>query len=189
MNNYTIRSVIPDDAPSLRGIYAYYVENTAVSFEYDVPTEEEFVRRIKSYQKNYPYLCICDGDEILGFAFAHALRERPAYDYSAETSIYLRYDCRHMGLGRLIYTALEEELKEMGVTNLYACIALPDGEDEHLSMDSPLFHKALGYARCGTFLRCGRKFGRWYTMIWMEKLIAPHVDEPKPLNITREVIE
>ena len=179
--NHTIRSVRPDDARALSEIYRYYVENTAVTFEYEAPTVSEFLSRINAYTKHYPYLCIEAEGELLGFAFAHAFRERPAYDYSAEVSIYLRSDCRRTGLGREIYTALENELKRMGVRILYACVAVPEDNDPHLPPDSPLFHEALGYRKCGEFRRCGYKLGRWYTMIWMEKMIGDFPDIPSPL--------
>ncbi len=181
MNDYIIRTVTPDDAARLLEIYRWYVENTAVSFEHTPPTVEEFRARICYYRRKYPYLCIIQGDTIVGFAFAHAFRERAAYDYSAETTIYLRHDMRRKGAGRLLYTALENELKKMGVTNLYACIAVPDGEDPYLSPASPLFHEKLGFRTCGSFTNCGRKFGRWYTMIWMEKIVGEFREDPKPL--------
>lgn len=181
MEKYTIRSAEPDDAPALLNIYQYYVENTAVSFEHRPPTAEEFRARICYYRRKYPYLCILEDGEIIGFAFAHAFRERAAYDYAAETTIYLDHKKRRKGAGRIIYTALEKELKKMGVTNIYACIAVPDGDDPHLSNASPLFHEKLGFHTCGTFHNCGRKFGRWYTMIWMEKIIAEYHKTPAPL--------
>ena len=176
-----IRLATPDDAEELLSIYAYYVQNTAVTFEYEPPTEEEFRRRITAVLKRYPYLCAISDGRIQGFAFARAFRERPAYDYSAETTIYLRHDARRQGWGKTIYTALENELKKMGVTNLYACIAVPDGEDPHLSNDSPLFHERLGYRKVGEFYHCGYKFDRWYTMIWMEKIIGSFPEKPAPL--------
>ena len=181
MSTYTIRSATAQDAAAIAQIYGYYVENTAVTFEYDPPTEEEIRRRISAYSVRYPYLCIFENETMLGFAFAHAFRERPAYDYAAETSIYIRPECRHRGVGTAVYQALENALKQMGVKTLYACIAIPDGEDEHLSDASPLFHSKRGYRICGKFENCGRKFGRWYTMVWMEKVIDTFTDDPKPL--------
>ena len=181
MERFTVRTVTPEDAQALLDIYSWYVENTAVSFELEPPTVEEFRARIAYYRRRYPYLCVTQGDVIVGFAFAHAFRERAAYDYVAETTIYLRHDMRRRGAGRLIYTILENELKKMGVTNLYACIAVPDGDDPHLSDASPLFHQKLGFGSCGVFYNCGRKFGKWYTMIWMEKIIGEFVGDPAPL--------
>ena len=172
MTDYTIRSATLDDAPALLAIYAYYVENTAVTFEYTPPSLDEFRERIASTVLKYPYLVILRGDEVLGFSFAHAFRERPAYDYSVETTIYIRHDIRGAGCGRAIYTALEDELKKMGVTNLYACVGYAEEEDEYLTNASPRFHERMGFKPCGMFRNCGYKFGRWYSMIWMEKIIG-----------------
>ena len=81
---------------------------------------------------------------------------------------------RKKGVGRLLYQALEEELKKMGILNLYACIAYPVVEDEYLDKNSALFHEHMGYRKVGEFHKCGYKFGRWYSMIWMEKIIGEH---------------
>lgn len=182
IESFIIREATEEDVPALREIYAYYVKNTAATFEYQPPSVEDFSERIVSARKRYPYLLIEHEFEILGFAFAHAFRERPAYDYAAEVTIYLREDMRHRGLGRVIYTALEDELRRMGVRSLYACVALLSGEDEHLTTDSPQFHEALGYRRCGEFCNCGYKFGKWYTMVWMEKVIGAFSAHPEPLT-------
>lgn len=181
-DGYIIRQAMEEDVPALLEIYAYYVENTAATFEYHAPSEEDFAGRIARASERYPYLVIEHELEIIGFAFAHAFRERPAYDYAAEVTIYLRHDLRHMGFGKALYTALEDELRRMGVRSLYACVALPSGEDNRLSMDSPLFHEALGYQRCGEFRSCGYKFGKWYTMVWMEKVIGSFPEHPEPLT-------
>jgi phosphinothricin acetyltransferase len=178
MNSYTIRTARPDDAPILRDIYAYYVENTGVTFEYEPPTAEEFRERIASTLPKYPYLVIEDSEGIVGFSFAHAFRERPAYDYAVETTIYIRRDCRGEGCGRAIYTALENELKRMHITNLYACVGYAEEEDEYLTNASPRFHERMGYKTIGMFRNCGFKFGRWYSMIWMEKIIGDYPPDP-----------
>ena len=186
---HLIREATEDDAEALLEIYSYYVENTAATFEYQPPTAEEFTERIVNARKRYPYLLIEHEEDIGGFAFAHAFRERPAYDYSAEVTIYLRHDLRGHGLGKKLYTALEDELRRMGVISLYACVALPFGADEHLTEDSPRFHEALGYRRCGEFRSCGYKFDRWYTMVWMEKLIKEFPARPQPLTAYPELLK
>ena len=112
----------------------------------------------------------------------HEFRERPAYDYSAETTIYIRHDMRQNGCGRLIYSALEDELRRMGITNMYACVGTSDADDEYLTDASPRFHERMGFKTVGVFRNCGNKFGRWYSMIWMEKIIAPYPPSPAPLE-------
>ena len=171
-----IRSATISDAPALRGIYAYYVEKTAISFELDVPTQEEFARRITETIKRYPYLVLEEDGRILGYAYASAFVDRAAYDHSCEVTIYLDRSAKGKGYGRMLYEALEEDLQKRGILNLYACIADPVEEDEYLTRNSERFHAHLGYVRAGTFHLCGCKFGRWYNMIWMEKIIGEHHD-------------
>ena len=182
MTDYTIRTATLDDAPALLAIYAYYVEHTAVTFEYEPPALDEFRSRIASALPKYPYLVIEKAGDILGFSFAHAFRERPAYDYSVETTIYIRHDVRGTGCGRAIYTALEDELRRMGITNLYACVGYAETEDEYLTNASPRFHERMGYQTCGMFRNCGYKFGCWYSMIWMEKIIGEFRTDMPPIQ-------
>ena len=116
---------------------------------------------------------------IEGYAYAHAFVGRAAYDWAAELTIYLDHDARRGGLGRVLYEALADRLKAMGVLNLYACIGYPQVEDEYLTRNSAQFHEHLGFTLAGTFHNCGYKFGRWYDMIWMEKIIGEHrPDQP-----------
>ena len=169
-----IRSAEPGDAERLLDIYAYYVTDTAVSFEYGVPSKEEFRRRIEKTLRSFPYLVLEDGKEIQGYAYAGPFHERAAYAHCCELSIYLDRHARGRGYGRKLYEALEEKLKAQGILNLYACIGDPIVEDETLTRDSERFHQHLGFQKVGTFHRCGYKFGRWYNMIWMEKWIGEH---------------
>ena len=174
MEKIVIRSASVNDAEALLNIYAYYVKNTAITFEYDVPTLEEFKQRITNTLKKYPYLVVVKEGTILGYAYAGVFKNRAAYDWSAEMTIYLKYDAVKCGLGRMLYEALETEMKKRGFLNLYACIGYPIEEDEYLTRNSAEFHAHLGYQTVGEFHKCGYKFGRWYNMIWMEKLIGEH---------------
>ena len=178
MNDVAIRLASVDDAEELLKIYAYYVEHTAVSFEYDVPAPAEFRERIARTLTKYPYFVAESEEGILGYAYAGPFVGRAAYGWSAELTIYLAPDRRGRGLGRKLYGELEAALAEMGITNLYACIGLPEEEDEYLTRSSAEFHAHMGFAAVGTFRRCGRKFQRWYDMIWMEKIIGEHGDNP-----------
>lgn len=179
---YTIRNATTSDAERLLEIYSWYVKNTAVSFEYEVPTPEEFRERIENTLSRYPYLVIEDGGRALGYAYAGPFKARAAYDWSCEVSIYLDCDARRQGLGRRLYGALEAALMEMGVVNLYACIAVPEVEDEYLTLASPRFHSRMGYAEVGRFCRCAYKFHRWYHMVWMEKTVGEHRDKQPPVR-------
>ena len=171
----TIRSATADDAERLLEIYAYYVEHTAISFDYDVPSPEAFRRQIEKTLQAYPYLVAEEDGKLLGYACAHPFVGRKAYGHSAELTIYLARDAKGRGYGRRLYEALERGLRGRGITNLYACIGDPIEEDEYLTHASENFHRRLGFAKVGTFHKCGYKFGRWYNMIWMEKIIGTHV--------------
>ncbi len=174
MENIVIRCATVKDAEALLKIYAYYVENTAITFEYEVPSVEEFQQRIANTLKKYPYLVVEKEGVILGYAYAGLFKDRAAYDWSAEVTIYLKYDAVKSGLGRKLYEELETEMKKRGFLNLYACIGYPIEEDEYLTRNSAEFHAHLGYQTVGEFHKCGYKFGRWYNMIWMEKLLGEH---------------
>ena len=178
----TLRWATPEDAAALADIYAPYVRDTAITFEYEAPTAEEFRRRIRHTLERYPYFAAETEGRIVGYAYAGPFHARAAYDWDAELSIYVARDCRGAGVGRKLYTALEQALGEMHIRNLYACIACPPVEDEYLTLDSVRFHSRMGYTTVGTFHRCGYKFGRWYDMVWMEKLIAPHDASPAPVT-------
>lgn len=171
----SIRQAKPEDAESLLNIYSYYVSDTAVSFEYEVPTVSEFRGRIENTLLKYPYIVLEDGGEAVGYAYAGTFKNRAAYDKSCEISIYVSKTKKRRGYGKKLYLALEKELKMRGITNVYACIATPAAEDEYLTRDSELFHSRMGFVRVGEFHKCGYKFGRFYNMIWMEKIIGEHV--------------
>lgn len=187
MSETKIRNVVINDAESLLEIYSYYVTDTAISFEYTVPSLAEFQSRIKRITEKYPYLVVEKDGQIQGYAYAHPFVEREAYDWCCETTIYLDKNARKCGLGRMLYEALEARLKEMGIINLYACIARTDKEDEYLNNNSPEFHEHLGYKTVGEFRKCGYKFGRWYDMIWMEKIIGEHKDDQPKIRYYPEL--
>ncbi len=173
-----VRNVEIGDAERLLEIYDYYVKNTAITFEYETPTLEEFKGRIRNTMKKYPYLVLEDDNGIQGYAYAGVFKARAAYDWACEMTIYLDHSMQKGGMGRLLYQALEDALHKMGILNLYACIGYPEKDDEYLTTNSADFHAHLGYEKVGEFHKCGYKFGRWYHMIWMEKMIGEHVDEP-----------
>ena len=176
-----IRTALPEDGEEILNIYTPYVEKTAITFEYDVPGIREFQGRIGKTGKRYPYLVAQREGEILGYAYTGPFVGRAAYDWAAEVSIYLREDCRRMGIGRKLYAAIEGISRAQHITNLCACIGTVDQEDEYLTNNSARFHAHLGYRMVGEFRKCGYKFGRWYNMVWMEKIIAEHEDRPEPV--------
>ena len=182
MSEISIRIAGPEDAPALLELYAYYVRHTAITFEYDMPSLEEFTARVQGTLEKYPYLAAVEGGAIVGYAYAGPFHPRAAYGWAAEATIYLSHGCRHQGLGKRLYRALEEILRIQGVLNLNACIAVPEIDDEYLTRNSLGFHTHLGYRLVGEFTQCGYKFDRWYNMVWMEKLLGPHTVPAAPVR-------
>ena len=173
-----IKTVNESDADELLKIYAPYVQNTAITFEYNVPGIAEFKSRIMNTLKKYPYLKAVRDGEIIGYAYLGEFKERDAYIHSAETSIYVKQKERRSGAGRAMYEAVEKTAKMQNILNLNACIGFPRIEDEHLTLDSVKFHEKMGYTLVGKFNFSGYKFGTWYDMIWMEKMLGEHTNSP-----------
>lgn len=187
MSEICIRDVKIDDAKELLEIYSYYVLNTVITFEYEVPSIEEFENRIRNITKVYPYIVLEEDGKIQGYAYAGVFKGRSAYNWACEMTVYLDKNAQKKGFGKKIYQALEERLIQMGMKNLYACIGYPEVEDEYLTKNSAQFHEHLGYKLCGRFSRCGYKFNRWYDMIWMEKIVGEHTANTKPIKKYQEV--
>lgn len=174
MSEIIIRTATVDDAKAILNIYSYYIENTAITMEYVVPTIEQFEGRITKTLENYPYLVAEQDGKILGYAYAGRFHERAAFYRSAEVSIYLDKTVHKSGLGRRLYEELEKQLKERDILNIYASIAYTDNEDEYLNNNSTHFHEHMGYKQVARFNLCAYKFNRWYDLIWMEKMIGEH---------------
>jgi L-amino acid N-acyltransferase YncA len=176
-----IRRAEAFDVPKLLEIYRPYVEHTAVSFEYETPSLEEFLGRVETILRKYPYLVAVSGKELIGYAYASEFKNRKAYDWSVETSIYVKQGQIGKGCGKALYQALEDILKRQHILNLNACIAYTEKEDQYADHNSMNFHKRMGYRLVGRFEKCGYKFGRWYDMIWMEKFLSPHPAQPEQI--------
>ena len=181
MSDIKLRPAVPEDAGALLAVYAPYVTDTAVSFETEVPSVEEFRKRIETISSFYPYIVAEKNGKAVGYAYASAFKNRPAYDWDTENTIYIAKDMRRAGIGRMLLEKLEEILGAMNITNSNACIASVDGDDEYLTHDSIDFHSRMGYSLVGCFHKCGYKFFRWYDMVWMEKLIGEHREIQPPV--------
>jgi phosphinothricin acetyltransferase len=182
MDEITIRPATVLDAEKLLKIYAPYVEQTAITFEYEVPTVLEFSHRIENILMKYPYLVADKCGELLGYAYAGTFKDRAAYDWAVETSIYVRMDQKRKGIGSLLYNALEDALKHQGVLNLNACIAYTENENDYLTNDSVRYHEKFGYKIVAHFHKCGYKNNTWYDMVWMEKFIGEHLENQPPIK-------
>jgi len=189
MKSSRIRVATKQDAEELLKIYAPYVENTAITFEHTVPTVQEFAQRIHHVLEKYPYLIAEREGKIVGYTYAGTFKERAAYDWAVETTVYVREDQKKTGIGRELYEALEKLLALQNIQNLNACIAYLEVEDQYLTHNSVQFHEHLGYRLVGEFYKCGYKSGRWYNMVWMEKHIGEHEEIPQAVKRFDEVRE
>lgn len=180
-NRLKIRTAELSDAGRCAEIYRPYVETTAITFEYEAPSAEEFRERMAHTLAKYPYIVAELDGRVVGYAYAGDFVGRAAYDWSVETTVYVEREERGHGVGGALYAELERILREMNVLNLNACIGYPEREDEYLTRNSARFHEHLGYRLVGEFHECGYKFGRWYGIVWMEKHLGAHPPVPAPV--------
>ena len=168
------------DAADIAAIYAPYVQDTAITFEYEAPGAQEMAERIERISATHPWLVARDATgTALGYAYASPYYGRAAYAWCAETSIYVDRRARGRGVGSTLYQELERTLSAQGILNLYACIATTSTPDAHLDNGSVAFHERRGYREIGHFPNCGYKFGRWYDTVWMERDLGEH-NLPQP---------
>lgn len=159
-----IRSVAWADAESIAEVYRPIVEHTTISFELTAPSESEILERIRKVTPSYPWLVAIDGEALVGYAYASRHRERGAYDFSVDVSVYLHESARGRGIGISLYSALFSELKERKFHRAFAGIALPNEA-------SVAFHKKLGFQPVGVYYKVGRKFDRWLDVAWWQRAL------------------
>ena len=157
-----IRIATEADVPAMLAIYAPYIENTTITFEYHVPSEEEFRTRFRDITAQFPWLVWEEEGKVLGYAYGSAPFARDAYRWCAEDSIYLSPEAQGRGIGTRLCTALEKVLFYQGYRRIYALITAENKA-------SVTFHEKLGYVKRGDFPDAGYKFGRWIGVIWMDK--------------------
>jgi len=174
-----IRRATSADAAAMAAIYAPYVNATIVSFETDPPDAAEMARRIAEVGDTHPWLVACeDDDEVRGYAYACAFRDRPAYRFTVETTVYLADDAHRRGIGSLLYRALLPILERQGFAQAIAAITLPNEASVRL-------HEALGFHQVGTYERVGFKFREWRSVgLWQRGLLdlSTRPEEPRPVS-------
>ncbi|MBC7874580.1 MAG: N-acetyltransferase [Ferruginibacter sp.] len=166
-----LRLATPPDAKGILDIYAPYISNTSFTFETEVPSLEEFAERIKTYLINWPWLvCEIEG-RIAGYAYATRHRERVAYQWCVESSVYIHDDFQKAGIAKALYGALFEILKKQGFNNVYAVINLPNEK-------SVVFHENCGFEYFATYENVGYKLGKWKNVGWWQLQLNEYGDEP-----------
>ncbi len=166
----TIRVATLDDAEQVREIYAPYCF-TPISFELEPPSVEEMRGRLEKVLGQYPWLVCEDGGEVQGYAYATQHRERAAYRWSVDTSVYVRQGRQRRGVGRALYTSLLAMLPLQGYVNAYAGVTLPNPASVGL-------HEATGFQPVGVYERVGYKCGAWYDVAWFQRPLQPRPGEP-----------
>ncbi|MBK5200754.1 MAG: N-acetyltransferase [Spirochaetaceae bacterium] len=182
MNKLSIRLMKITDAPTILSIYKPYIEETSITFECTTPTLKDFTQRIKNISSFYPYLVYEFNNKVIGYAYAGKIREREAYQWDAELSIYLDNQYLHKGIGKILYMALLDILKLQNIYNVYGVITQPNERSVKL-------HEDLGFNKLGVFHNTGYKFNSWHDVIWLEKKINDFIIPPKPLKAIGEIDE
>lgn len=180
-----IRFAKIEDAQAILDIYAYYVKQTQITFEYDVPSLQEFQTRMSDIMKDYPYLVLEEDGHIVGYAYAHRMFQRKAYDWDVELSQYFHKEYTSKGYGSILFQAMIDILKLQGIKNAYSLITLPNEKSEGM-------HQKYGFEKCGVYHKTGYKHGRWLDVGVYEKNLLPY-DDPSPVisiqNLNRIELE
>ncbi len=166
----TIRLATPDDAEQVRAVYAPYCQ-TPISFELEPPSWADMRARMTKVLALYPWLLCEDGGELLGYVYATQHRERAAYRWSVDTTVYVRQGQHRRGVGKALYTSLLAVLPLQGYVNAYAGVTLPNPASEGL-------HRAMGFEPVGVYRQVGYKNGAWHDVGWFQRPLRPRPDNP-----------
>jgi phosphinothricin acetyltransferase len=173
-----IRLALVNDTEQILSIYSPYVKKTVISFEYTVPSKEEMETRIRNISQRYPWIVLEENNEILGYAYASKHRERSAYRWSVDISIYVKEGYLGRGIGKALYTSLFEILKCQRYRNAYAGICLPNEKSVGI-------HEHFGFKKIAQYNKVGYKFGKWYDTGWWELFLQDHDSAPgEPVPIS-----
>lgn len=168
-----IRLATNNDAALILEIYQPYIENTSFTFETDVPSSDDFRKRIDDYLQNWPWLVCEENGIIAGYAYGSKYRERTAYQWCVEVSIYIHNDFQKRGIGKALYESLMEILKVQGYRNVYAVINLPNEK-------SVKFHESMGFSFFALYPNVGYKLGQWKNVGWWQINLNEYNMEPAP---------
>jgi phosphinothricin acetyltransferase len=172
-----IRFAALEDAAEILSIYEPYIINTAITYETDIIPIEAFRERMTKIQSKFPWLVYVSDGKILGYAYASTYRERAAFAWDCECSVYVAEEAHRQGVATKLYTRLFEELKKLGYYNVYAFITYPHESSVNL-------HKKFGFREVGIFHKTGYKMGKWWDLIVMEKALGDLENDPrKPISI------
>ena len=166
-----IRLATPSDAKDILSIYSPYILNTAITFETEVPELEEFRKRMSHYLERYPWLVFESDGSIAGYTYASSYRERIAYQWCLECSVYVAEGFQRKGIARQLYRELFRILKRQGFTTVYAVITIPNEPSVSL-------HESMGFTYFATYENVGFKCSAWRNVGWWQLTLNPPEENP-----------
>lgn len=166
-----IRPATKQDCPAMLGIYAYYVRETVITFETEIPELAEFERRFDTFTAQFPWLVCEIGGETVGYSYAHKFHERSAYGWTAETTVYVKNGMQRHGIGRALYTCLLGILKLQGYCTAVGVIYVPNENSEAL-------HKRFSFTKQSEIKNVGYKHGAWRDVAWYSAPIGDYPADP-----------
>lgn len=167
-----IRLATTNDAAAIVDIYAPYVQGTSISFEYEVPTVEDYQKRIEHTLEFFPFYVLEEDGVPAGYAYASFFHARKAYQWLCETTIYVHQDHHHKGFASMLYDKLLQTLRAQGFCEAIAILGCPN-------VPSEKFHEALGFKLIGTFENAGYKLDEWHDVKWYGLELAPRQHPPR----------
>jgi L-amino acid N-acyltransferase YncA len=177
LSDKKIRLATQSDGAELLDIYAPFIRDTVITFEYEVPTVAQFTARIASIIKKYPWLVCEVNGRIAGYVYASQYHERAAFDWSVDASVYIHPNYHRKKIATALYSCLFELLKLQGFYNVYASITASNNQ----SID---FHTSFGFQSVGIYRKVGYKFEQWHDVEWLALTITDHTKPPqKPKSI------
>lgn len=180
--SFAIRFAEPRDAAAVRAIYAPFCDGTAVSFESAPPSVEQIAERIETLSSTYPWLVAEIGGQVAGYVYACAHRERAAYRWAVDVTVYVNANHHRRGIGRALYTSLLAMLRAQGYFKAYAGITLPNPASVGV-------HEALSFKPVAVYRGVGYKLGQWRDVGWWQLELQPEVadpPEPRPIAALRD---
>jgi L-amino acid N-acyltransferase YncA len=182
MMDIKMRMANENDAEEILRVYAPYINDTVITFEYEIPTINEFKNRIRKISLDYPYLVCTLDEKIIGYAYSYRYKERAAYQWNVELSVYIDNSYLHCGIGKALYSALIEISKLQNIQNIYGGVTYPNKNSEKL-------HEYFSFKKLGVYHNTGYKFGKWHDVTWFEKSVDEYYGEPRPLLSIKDIDE
>jgi L-amino acid N-acyltransferase YncA len=166
-----IRFAEPSDAPAIQSIYVPYCESTVISFESAAPTVEQMAKRMAKIMAQYPWLVCGEAGRAVGYVYGSQHRERAAYRWCVDATVYIARSHHRRGIGRALYATLFAMLRAQGYVNAYGGITLPNP-------GSVGVHESLGFKPIALYPAEGYKFGKWHDVGWWQLELQPHIADP-----------